>query len=421
MNKLSSFNNTKYKNVNINHPLIENSQQYGIYRKFISIHSEDRDISKYPKSSFFEMELPEDLLNVHKVSLNSWNFPCNYSAFSINNNNIIFIFQLNNPYNPILNGLNEPLQIAIYEALLSNINNNFVIKIEEGFYNPTQMATELTNKFNEAVTAFLLKYFSENGVQQSIIDRFIFEFGYNEFIIVYNNVGHKIWFGNRSSGFQFKNTEVALITSGEAVLDFCLNKNKLPDYSNWGLPNNLGFGKCDFQSIETKNISDVRFYYGDVFSGDNGFWLLPNPNLPNSSINYIVPTYKINLMGNSDFYLSIDELNCIDETSPYNLSKFTQQTNQTNSIVNASFAVIPVPTTPLSQFYGLSQGEFQPYKMFYPPAERIRKLTFRIRYHNGSLVDFGLFNFSFILEFRLLSAQINRSIANLNADYSYSG
>jgi hypothetical protein len=122
-------------------------------------------------------------------------------------------------------------------------------------------------------------------------------------------------------------------------------------------------------------------------------------------------------MGPSDFHLSIDELNCIDETSPYNLSKFTQQTNQTNSIVNASFAVIPVPSTPISQFYG--QGLFQPYKLFYPPAERIRKLTFRLRYHNGSQVDFGLFNFAFVLEFEVLVPQVNRSIINLNADYNF--
>lgn len=416
-NKINNFTSTNYKNVNTNHPLIDNSQQYVIYRKYISIHSEDRDIIKYPKSSYFEIELPEDILNIYKVALNSWNFPSNYNTFSVSNNNIVLIFQINNPYNPIINGLTDPLQIAIYEALSSNINKNFVIKIEEGFYNPTQMSTELTNKFNEAVTSFILTYFSEKGYPDSITESFINACGYKEFVIVYNNVGQKLWFGNRSSGFLFKNTEVAVLRSGEQILDSCLNINKLPDYSNWGLPNNLGFGKCDVDSLETKNIGQVRFFYGDVFSGDNGFWLLPNPALPNSSINYIVPIYKINLMGPSDFYLSIDEVNCIDETSPYNLSKFTQQTNQTNSIVNGSFAVIPIASTPISQFYGL--GLFQPYKMFYPPAERIRKLTFRLRYHNGTLVDFGLFNFSFVLEFQILVPQVNRSIINLNTDYNF--
>ena len=416
MYNIDKFINTKYKDVNTTHPLIDNSQQYIINRKYVSIHSEDRDISKYPKASFFEIELPQDILNVHKVILNSWDFPSNYNTFSVFNNNIVFLFQINNPYNPIINGLSDPLQLAIYEALVSNIKNNYKIIIEEGFYNPTQMVTELTNKFNEAVTKFILNYLNSHGYE-SLIESFIKNCGYKEFKIVYNNVGQKIWFGNSSSGFLFKNAEVALLRSGDQVLDSCLNPDQIPDYSNWGLPANLGFGKCDSQSIETKDLSDVRFYYGDVYPNDQGFWLLPNPNLPNCSIHYIIPVYKINIMGPSDFHLSIDGLNCIDETTPYNLSKFTQQTNQTNSIVNSCFAIIAIPSTPISQFYG--QGLYQPYKYFYPPAERIRKLTFRLNYHNGSQVDFGLFNFSFVMEFQVLVPQINRSIVNLSADYNF--
>jgi hypothetical protein len=278
------------------------------------------------------------------------------------------------------------------------------------------MTTELTRKFNEVVTAFIINYFNNNGYE-SLIDSFIKNCGYREFIIVYNNVGQKIWFGNKSSGFFLKNAEIAFLRSDEQVLDTCLNANKVQDYSYWGLPGNLGFGKCDIESTATKNISDVRFYYGNVFNDDNGFWLLPNPNLPNCSVNFIEPVYKINLMGPSNFCMCIDELNCIDQTAPYNLSKFTQQTNQTNSIVNSCFAIIPIPSTPLSQFFGL--GLFQPYKLFYPPAERIRKLTFRFRYHNGSPVDFGLFGFAFTLEFEILVPQVNRSIINLNADYNF--
>ena len=172
MYNIDKFINTKYKEVNTTHPLIENSQQYIIHRKYVSIHSEDRDISKYPKASFFEIELPQDILNVHKVILNSWDFPSNYNTFSVFNNNIVFLFQINNPYNPIINGLLDPLQIAIYEALVSNIKNNYKIIIEEGFYNPTQMVTELTNKFNEAVTKFILNYFKSHGYE-SLIESFI--------------------------------------------------------------------------------------------------------------------------------------------------------------------------------------------------------------------------------------------------------
>jgi hypothetical protein len=39
----------------------------------------------------------------------------------------------------------------------------------------------------------------------------------------------------------------------------------------------------------------------------------------------------------------------------------------------------------------------------------MRKLKIKLRYHNGRLVDFGLFNYSFMLQFILMSPQILRS------------
>jgi len=39
----------------------------------------------------------------------------------------------------------------------------------------------------------------------------------------------------------------------------------------------------------------------------------------------------------------------------------------------------------------------------------MRRLKVRLRYHNGRLVDFGLFNFSFMLQFIMMSPQILRS------------
>ena len=110
-------------------------------------------------------------------------------------------------------------------------------------------------------------------------------------------------------------------------------------------------------------------------------------------------------MGPSYIYMEIEGLNCIDETIPYSLSAFTTHTNQTNGVVNSSFAKIPVPTTPLSQWFDNDMG---PYKYFNPPAERIRKLKVKFRYHNNVLVDFGAFDFSFMLEFCLLRPQNER-------------
>jgi hypothetical protein len=88
-----TLNNNKY-NVNINHPLIPNSQEYMYYKKFVSIHSEDRDILAYPNSTDFEIELPEDMLNVASIRLIQWTFPANYSTFSVANNNVNMSFKI---------------------------------------------------------------------------------------------------------------------------------------------------------------------------------------------------------------------------------------------------------------------------------------------------------------------------------------
>ena len=68
--------------------------------KCVSIHSEDRDCIKYPSSSEFEIELPEDYLSVQTVKLSTWTFPANYNVFSALQANIELSFQLVDLYNP---------------------------------------------------------------------------------------------------------------------------------------------------------------------------------------------------------------------------------------------------------------------------------------------------------------------------------
>ena len=111
-------------------------------------------------------------------------------------------------------------------------------------------------------------------------------------------------------------------------------------------------------------------------------------------------------MGNAYFYIEMAGLNNIDETSPFNLSAFTYKTNETNGIHNSAFAKVGVTTTPISQWY---DSNTEAVKIFNPPAERIRKLKIKIRYHNGLLVEFGKFNYSFNLIFQILRPQNLRS------------
>jgi len=406
--------------LNNSHQLIKNQDEYITYKKYISIHSEDRDYIKYPNSNYFEIELPEDYLNVAALRLVQWSFPSNYNTFSSLNGNITMTFQINNPYNPSEHGITDPLLETIYKILFNSYNVDYLIVIEEGFYNPQQMANELRNKFNNAVTLRINQYLIDNSLNDLYME-FQESGGYNNFIIVYNNVGQKLWFGNKSDDFILTNTLSVVNT----VLnnDLCLTDSngiqisKVADFSDWGLPANLGLKRLNTQAINgvtIQNINEVtnlngvivpRFYYGDVFPGDNGFWLTPDVNRPGSKVYWIESPYKLNLMGPAFFYLELDGNNCIDETQPFSVSNFTLTNNITQGIVNSSFAKLSIPTTPLSQWFDRDQI---PYKYYYPPAERIRKLKFKLRYHNGQLVNMGVFNYSLLLEFTLIVPQILR-------------
>jgi hypothetical protein len=423
MNRNSGFfedPSSKLFNTSTSHPLIPNANDYIIYKKYVSIHSEDRDVLKYPNSNQFEIEMPEDITNVYSLRLINWTFPSNYNSFSISNSNVTMFFKITNPYNPGENLLINPLEQAIFECLFYSANKLFEFTIQEGFYNPTQMVTELQNKFNFVVTKRITAYFKEKSVTDpdylNLLTQFNEQGGYTKFVIVYNVVGQKIWFGNTTDEFMLVNEEVLLMGGTDTL--FCAQKTQQPEFDFWGLPGNLGLSRCNTTAISI-NTSDSgepftpRFFYGDVNPGDNGIWLTPNTELPGSVVYFIEPSYKINLMGPAYFYMELAGNNCIDETSPYTVNKFTLSTNITNGVTNSAFAKISIPTTPISQWF---DRESLPYKMYWPPADRIRKLSIKLRYHNGQLVNFGAFPYSFTIEFTQLQSQQNRRFTQLNKD-----
>ena len=416
-NKFFEDPSSKLFNTSTNHPLIPNANDYIIYKKYVSIHSEDRDILKYPNSNQFEIEMPEDITNVYSLRLINWTFPANYNSFSFSNSNITMFFKITKPYNPGANMVFNPLEQAIFAALFQTSNELFIFTIQEGFYNPTQMVTELQNKFNFVVTQRITKYLTDNSLTAELT-QFIAQGGYTKFVIVYNSVGQKIWYGNTSDEFVLANEAVSVVGELDDNL-FCGQKAQLPEFDFWGLPSNLGLSRCNTLSISitdsvTGDPFTPRFYYGDVNAGDNGYWLLPNPTLTNSVVYFIEPPFKINLMGPAYFYMELNGNNCIDETSPYTVNRFTLSNNITNGIVNSSFAKIAVPTTPISQWF---DRESLPYKMYWPPADRMRRLGVRFRYHNGQLVNFGAFPYSFAIEFTTLTPNQPRRINMLTKDF----
>ena len=405
-------------NLNTTHPLIPNSQEYVFYKKYISVHSEDRDLTKFPNASEFEVELPEDYLNVAAIRLSQWTFPSNYNTFSAINGNTYLAFSIPTPYNPGAYMVSNLYLQQVFQALWSNQSGApYSFLIEDGFYNPLQMATELTNQMNAAVTNYLVTYFTEQGWTDSL-NQLYANGGYNRFVVVYHSVGQKMWFGNSADGFAIL-SELSLTTTAYADSLCASGRQQVPDASNWGLPGNLGLPRCNITAINPSNVAAgpsglstlnggqvvPRFYYGDVTPGDNGYWLLPLADASGAQVQWIEGVYKVNLLGEGYMYMEIAGWNCIDETQPYNVSKFTLTTNGTNGIVNSSFAKLPIPATPLSQWF---DHDSMPYKLYYPPAERIRKIRVKLRYHNGQAVQFGISNYSFMIEFTMMVPQILR-------------
>jgi hypothetical protein len=415
-------------NIFNNHPIIPNSNQYNFESKYLSVHSEDRDLIKYPKSTEFEITLPQDYLNVTSVRLYSWSFPANYNVFSIPNNNVTLQFKFVNLYNPGEHTIHNVLTEGIFAALNSYIGKEYVIEIETGFYNTIQMPIELTNKMNEAVTNQINAFFDDPANSAYNEAKLLFS-SYNRFKVVYNSVSQNMWFGNSADQFVLVNGSNSYYKDG-FVDSECTRRTTLPEAVNWGLPSYLGFTRCDavaysgeeylettvgsiYNSPNVATLSTLsnqtfvpRFYYGDAVpgSGDEGFWLIPSEI--GATVYYLQAPFKINIMGAAYIYMEIDGMNVIDETIPWNLNKFTAHTNQTSGVVNSAFAKIAVPTTPISQWFDNSPG---PYKYWTPPAERISKLKIKIRYHNGQLVEFGKFEYSFMIEINTLTPQQQRS------------
>ena len=416
------MNNTIFNN----HNLIKNSNQYFLEKKYLSIQSEDRDITKYPISSEFEITLPQDYLNVASARLYSWSFPANYNVFSLTLFNIVMTFKFIKLYNPGEYGFSDQLTEAIFAALYNYIDKDIIIQVEAGFYNPEQMATELTNKFNYGITNIIKTFFeSPEGIPYAAAAN-LFQ-TYDRFRIVYNSVTQKLWFGNNADQFVLTNESNSFINK-YIVQTNCFRRNVLPEITNWGLPSYLGFTRCnataydidefnelipDPLNIKAKSFEKVpRFFYGDAIpgSGDNGYWLLPT--LPGAIVYFLQAPFKISFMGPAYIYMEIEGMNCIDETSPYNLNTYTMINSNTIGVSNSAFAKIPVPTTPISQWF---DDDMAPYKYWNPPAERISKLKIKFRYHNGLPVEFGQFEYSFMLEFNILKPQQEKSYSIVNA------
>jgi hypothetical protein len=338
--------------------------------KIVTIQSGDRDVLKYPNASEFAIELPQDYHNVVSAKLSSWSFPANYDVFSavMGNITLVFTFEADGVYQPAPTAAPDLLMMSAQLVALSG--TEIFLEIEPGFYSPDQIAVELTNKLNEAVT-----------------DKLTGGLIYDRFQVFYHEVRQKLWFGNDADQFVLLNDAEYILQRMYA--DSGCIRHTLPQEADWGLPSFLGFSRGTI----TSTAGVPKIYYSNTVD------FLTSSVLPGAVGYHIQAPYKINIMGPAFMYMEIAGLNCVDETIPYNISKSTLHTNRTNGVVQSAFAVIPIPATPIQQWF---DGGSASYKYFSPPKETIRRIEVRFRYHNGRLVEFGTFPFCFTLELNCL-------------------
>ena len=358
------MSNVSY-NLGNHKPLINRDQTYVLDRKLITIHSEDRDISKWKFSNNFEIVLPEPINNVQSLRLIEVSMPANLYTFS-------------NKYQ------NTKLIIT-----LITVPNKKTITINEGFYTPDQLANELTNKINQA-------------------------FGGVSFNVFYNSVTQKFWFGSTTDTFTLDFDEEIPYT----FTDDCNPPIVFNQYTNWGLPSYLGFEKKKYTS-STVNPNPKTFDY------------LPLPNTWTNSVNVdivnaVESPNTVCIMGDRCLYMDVEKYNTMDELYPYTESVIDTSTiPKTNynfstysGKVNSAFAKIPINAQYDKIFFDSRTLFLNNFAHYEPPIERIAKLKFIFRFHDGRLVDFHDCPFDFTLEFNCLKNEIGK-VYNVRVPHTY--
>jgi hypothetical protein len=202
---------------------------YNYIHQIVTIHTEDRDILKYPFANNFEVELPQVFKNVLSLELFDIKLPVYY-------------------YN-----ISEILQnTGLWFSMPQYFRDPIELRMLSGNYTSNTFVEELKNKLNDATT----KKLYELNVYASPNTK------YTYFDVVLNNISNKLEIYN-------KQNEFILWCQKKVYYIDCLNENwKM--LIDWGLPYNMGFYKELYTSI-----------YDDA---SNTFILIA-PNMLNISIN----------------------------------------------------------------------------------------------------------------------------------------
>jgi len=362
------------------HNLIPSENTYICDKHFVSFHSNDRDISKWPETSHFELNLPREMRGVETVRLSEISFPVNYHTFSKKRENTRFRF---------------------YTDVSGNIDiSGTQIEIQDGYYQSSDLAQEIENRMNVSIQT--------NGTYNDP--------SYNRFHVIYDDIGHKMMFGNDRDPFRIAFSEGSDLYPDTTRCGTNISQSIFSRYTDWGLGSLLGFEKDDYiaKSINTP----VHFMYlGKYISSDtNATEWFPL----NGSTGYIVTAPNAaNFVGDNTVYMEIDRMNSMDELVPYSdtsISTGYSVRENTYAVVShvggrpdSCFAKIPLTNSPYSQVFDSKNGFQSNVTQYNPPIERVTKMKFKFRSHDGTLFDFRNAPMTFTLEFNCIRNEIRNN------------
>jgi hypothetical protein len=351
-----------------------NANTYMTIKKIVSIHSEDRDITKYPQSSLFDVQLPADYKNIVSITLDNIDIPKSIYVFSNHLQNIKLTFYVTPVHTLGSGGLPTTFETWDYDTgmLLLKNKNGYTITITEGNYNSIEMTYELKGKMNDAVNSYL----KSKGSTVT----------YDFFSIINNDISFKFVFGNSRDMFSFDFTKTYDYNCGQVIY------NIYNQYFLWGLGSYLGFNKEIYNS--TKFTDPISFFWSEIK------WFTPDST--NTSFYVIEPPNSYNLIGDTQFYMELSGYNSMDEIFPYTERSSNMYNAKHNGSIDIAFAKIAnVQGINVTPNYNLTNSFFSD-----PPLERLQKIKIKLRYHNGMLVDLRNQNFNFSLSFNLLRPDI---------------
>jgi hypothetical protein len=430
-------------NTNQSHPLVERQQNYVLERRLLSVHSIDRDIAKWPFSNHFEVELPEPLLNVQSMRLAMANMPAVFYNFNNEYQNTKLTFSIKTSLE-----LTSDIANALNDA--SNQLVRWEIVIPDGFYTPSEIANQIQCMMNQKISDWLQGDPSANGYTydaswgnpyapgtiQNPNTVSVTQLGYGPFPgEVYDNFF--VLFDSPASKFVFVNDrDNFTIHMGEQRpynLQQCERKEAFFQWSHWGAGYYLGFDKEDYNAGSISG--DYTFCWkpagstsmvspdvsGVVADLSGAVWATKSPHV-------------MKLFGDQLIYMEVDKYNSIDEIYPYtdttdnlticNPPKTTKtyvardcranlgvkQVKQQSGHIHSAFAKIPAISTPPAEIY-VTPNDFTALSYFSPPLERIQKLKFKFRTHDGRLIDFNDYPFNFTIELNCLKPEPARRLS----------